>query len=426
MSHSPVLSAPEFRDAVCARGSSQTLALGPGDLQAWLTRFNNQDGLLLCFDYTRHQGSIGIAEAHQLQQAIHHAREHKLPMVWLIESSGIRVTDGTAGIASLRRVLRDMTDARLDGLRLLAMVFKSAFGGASLLACMCEHRVMNPASLLSMSGPKLIQQSVGSQRFNAADTKAVMDLMGGAERASRTKDVVLVQANVSAYLSALDAWLAEEPPLSVDLPWLQHQLALLCERLPQALNAPHALPMPSPLLPVHAQALLERVLPTHSDVLACDRVLMVHAAQHAHTRVLALMTPEGCSARDALVLTRELLRPQVATVARTVLLVDAPGHAATPEDEQVVFSEVLGLLTLTMRWLHRHGQRVDVVVSKSGGGGIQAALAAGASSVAMGPQARLYVLPKAAMQALNKTEDENAGTLETALATGAVDHAFEC
>ena len=55
----------------------------------------------------------------------------------------------------------------------------------------------------------------------------------------------------------------------------------------------------------------------------------------------------------------------------------------------------------------------------------RSALAAGASSVAMGPQARLYVLPKAAMQALNKAEDENAGTLETALATGAVDHAFD-
>jgi hypothetical protein len=43
----------------------------------------------------------------------------------------------------------------------------------------------------------------------------------------------------------------------------------------------------------------------------------------------------------------------------------------------------------------------------------------------MGPQARLYVLPKAAMQALNKAEDENAGTLATALATGAIDHAFQ-
>jgi hypothetical protein len=28
------------------------------------------------------------------------------------------------------------------------------------------------------------------------------------------------------------------------------------------------------------------------------------------------------------------------------------------------------------------------------------------------------------MQALNKAEDENAGTLATALATGAIDHAF--
>ena len=331
MLHSPVINASEFCDAVCARGASQPLTLGLGDLQAWLTRFDNQTLLLLCFDYTRHQGSISIAEAHQLQQAIHHAREHKLPMVWLIESSGIRVTDGTAGIASLRRVLRDMTDARIDGLRLLAMVFKSAFGGASLLACMCERRVMNPASLLSMSGPKLIQQSVGSQRFNAADTQAVMDVMGGAERASRSADMVLVEANMSAYMTALDVWLATAQPLNPGMPWLQHQLALLCERLPQPLTAPQALPLPSPLLPLHTQALLERVLPAHSGLHACDGVLIAQAAQDAHTRVLALMTPEGCSARDALALTRELLQPLTARLTRTVLLVDAPGHAATPE-----------------------------------------------------------------------------------------------
>jgi hypothetical protein len=154
-------------------------------------------------------------------------------------------------------------------------------------------------------------------------------------------------------------------------------------------------------------------------------VLIAQTAHDAHTRVLALMTPTGCTARDALALTRELLRPPASAFKRSVLLVDAPGHAATPEDEDLVFSEVLALLSLAIRWLHRQGQRVNVVVSGSGGGGIQAALAAGASSVSMGPQARLYVLPKAAMQALNKAEDDNAGTLATALATGAIDHAFQ-
>jgi acetyl-CoA carboxylase beta subunit len=369
-----------------------------------------------------------MAEADQLQTAVRHAREQGLHLVWLIESSGIRVTDGTAGIASLRRVLRDVQDARLDGLRLLAMVFKSAFGGASILTSVCERRVMNTATLLSMSGPKLIEQSVGTARFDATDKAVVTGLLGGAARAARaarSADVVLADASVPSYLAALDAWLADAAPERLDAGWLQRQLAQLCARLPQPLPEPQSLPLPSYMLPAHAQDLLERVLPAHSGVHACEGVLIAQAAPDSHTRVLALMTPEGCTARDALALTRELLRPQALAYTRSVLLVDAPGHAATPEDEQLVFSEVLALLSLAIRWLHRQGQRVDVVVSGSGGGGIQAALAAGASSVSMGPQARLYVLPTAAMQALNKAEDEDAGTLATALATGAIDHAFK-
>ena len=417
--------APMLRDAVCARAASTPLALGPGNLQATLTTAGDKRLLLLCFDYALQQGSIGVAEADQLQTAVRHAREQGLHLVWLIESSGIRVTDGTAGIASLRRVLRDVQDARLDGLRLLAMVFKSAFGGASILTSVCERRVMNTATLLSMSGPKLIEQSVGTARFDATDKAAVTGLLGGAARAARSADVVLAEANVSSYLAALDAWLADAAPERVDAVWLQHQLTQLCARLPQPLPEPKALPLPSPMLPAHAQNLLEHVLPAHSGVHACEGVLIAQAAPDSHTRVLALMTPEGCTARDALALTRELLRPQALAYTRSVLLVDAPGHAATPEDEQLVFSEVLALLSLAIRWLHRQGQRVDVVVSGSGGGGIQAALAAGASSVTMGPKARLYVLPKAAMQALNKAEDEDAGTLATALATGAIDHAFK-
>jgi acetyl-CoA carboxylase beta subunit len=413
-----------LRDGVCARAACKPLALGSGNLQAMLTTAGDKRLLLLCFDYALQQGSIGMAEADQLQTAVRHAREHGLHMVWLIESSGIRVTDGTAGIASLRRVLRDVQDARLDGLRLLAMVFKSAFGGASILTSVCERRVMHAGTLLSMSGPKLIEQSVGAERFNASDKTAVSALLGGAARAARSADIVLVDASLPSYLSALDAWLADAAPAPVDAVWLQHQLSVLTRRLPQPLPEPKALPLPSYMLPAHAQDLLERVLPTHSGVQACEGVLIAQTAHDARIRVLALMTPTGCTARDALALTRELLRPQALAYTRSVLLVDAPGHAATPEDEQLVFSEVLALLSLAIRWLHRQGQRVDVVVSGTGGGGIQAALAAGASSVSMGPQARLYVLPKAAMQALNKAEDEDAGTLATALATGAIDHAF--
>jgi hypothetical protein len=144
------------------------------------------------------------------------------------------------------------------------------------------------------------------------------------------------------------------------------------------------------------------------------------------TRVLALVTPQGAGARDALALARELIAPvrRGELQKRCVLLVDAESHRATPDDERVVLSEALAHLALVIRALHRQGQAVEVIVTGRGGGGIQGALGSGATSVAMGPQARLYVLPQAAMRALNKSEDAEAGSIATALAVGAIDKPY--
>ena len=419
------LSAALLFQAIGAQTDTVCLNIGEGDLQACIASMMGVKCLILGFDYNRHHGSIGVAEASQIQTVLKLSRERGLPMALLIESSGIRVTDGTAGIASLRRVLRELMDARLEGARLLAMVTRCAFGGASLLACACDRLYMHSDSLLSMSGPKLIQQQVGIEHFNAGDPLAVKALMAGAARATVSQRMPLVNASVSAYVAALKNWLNESPSPAPQLQWLTTQWTCLCARLAQPLQLPQPLELPSHLLPAHTSELLLQVCPGTDELLFCENVWMTNGDATTRPRVLGLMAPQGCSARDALALVHALLQPLPNGQKRTVLLIDSPGHAATPEDEQVIFSEVLALLSLALRWLHRQGHCVDVVVSASGGGGIQAALAAGASSVAMGPQARLYVLPKAAMQALNKAEDEEAGTLATALATGAVDKAFE-
>jgi hypothetical protein len=86
---------------------------------------------------------------------------------------------------------------------------------------------------------------------------------------------------------------------------------------------------------------------------------------------------------------------------------------------------VLAYLALVTRWLHNAGQRVDVVVTGLGGGGIQGALGSASSSVAMGSSARLSVLPKEAMQALQKSEDSGSGSIAMAIAVGAVDSQFD-
>ena len=109
---------------------------------------------------------------------------------------------------------------------------------------------------------------------------------------------------------------------------------------------------------------------------------------------------------------------------RTVILVDTPGHRATPDEERVVLSDFLAHLALTIRLMHRRGDIVDIIVTGLGGGGIQGALGSGATSVAMAPGARLLVLPPAALRALDKQQRDDEGRLDEALQTGAVDAPF--
>ena len=159
------------------------IPLGDGDVTAVALQLGDQRVLGVAFDYGARHGSIGIQEADQLVRAFQFARSERLPIALLLETSGIRVTDGTAGIASLRRVLREAEDARLDGLPMLGVVLRCAFGGASILAALCERRMIHPDSLYGMSGPRLIGAAAGAATFDAADPAAVRSVLGGGARA---------------------------------------------------------------------------------------------------------------------------------------------------------------------------------------------------------------------------------------------------
>ncbi len=359
---------------------AEALPTGPGSLAAATLIVQGRPVVVVRFDYHAQQGSIGPQEADQLVRTLRTARSNQWPIVLLMETSGIRVTDGTVGIASLRRVLREAEDARLDGTRMLAVVLRCAFGGASILAALCERRLIHAGSLFGMSGPKLITRSVGADRFDASDAAAVEALLGGTARAAASAGFQLVSPERHALADAVREWLRSPAPPSVTA----H--ALTCA----------------------GEALTRRLGEMAASTRPCGGML-------------ALSAPEGAGAREALAVATALLHAE--PPRRTTVVVDTPGHRSTPDEERLVLSEYLAHLALTVRALARAGDRIDIVVDGVGGGGIQGALGSGATSVAMAPDARLLVLPPAAMQALEKPQRDDEGGLEEALQTGAVDAA---
>ncbi len=394
-----------------------------GDLRIVKARLGGVTFLVIGFDYARQMGSIGGREADQIVAALGRARRNQLPVVLLMNSSGVRVTEGNEGVAALRRSLRAALDARLDGVRMLALGGRGCFGGASVLAATCEYVVVNPETLFSMSGPKLIERLSGKHDLDATDPAAVRALLGGAARAAASDAFILAANDVASYAEELSGWLAavgttQPTPLPSDsrLNMLQARRAAL-EMLP---------PGEEPVLwkDVTTHTLAQQLLGHDASFLRRGAFVESIGTGNRDIRLYGLIGGGFAGAGDALRLAKAIAAVPD-TVKHIAIFLDAESHSPAAADERLVLSEYMGHLAFQIRRRHRRGVDVHLIVTGVAGGGIFAALAGSVSRVSMLPAARLKVLPDAAMAAINKTEDEESTLPVRALATGAADDVLQ-
>jgi hypothetical protein len=420
------LPAEDLVERLCGQLSPSAVDVGEGSIRVFEGDWRNQKVMICAFDASRDHGSIGRLEAEQLVRAMR-ILEPGAALIVLMNTSGILVTDSTYGIASLRRVLREAEEARIRGVRMLAVIVKQAFGGASMLAALCERRIINDDCLFAMSGPKLIEQTVGRGEFDARDRRLVKQILGGGARASTSSGFICVADCVSAYHAAILKWLEGQ----VSQPVTTAGLVAWGKCLTLRLAPPKEQFKPSPAAANGISSATFDILDTLDgagyDLHRIESIVVARPKSVSNLMVYALITPDGCGFRDAVALGLELLdlEKRLTQGGQVVIVVEAESHSSTVFDEGLVLSEALAFLALSLRWLaSRCGVYVRVVVSGFGGGGIQGALGSAANAVCLSSGARLRVLPKAAMQALNKSEDRESGSIAMAISAGAVDAEF--
>lgn len=394
-----------------------------GDLSILDGRIDGTAVLVVAFDYATSFGSMGTREAAQIVYALHAARRSGQPLVFLINTSGVRVTEGNHGIAALRSILRAGLDACLDGVPMLALIARHCFGGGSVLASLCEQRVVNASSLFGMSGPKLIEQISGAADLVASDKAAVAALLGGTARAATSAGFRLVDDDPAHYRTALVEWLARphrQPPMLA-------QCVAMAEELRDRLRNAGRWQSGTTIRPWGSAALgavVQRLIRRRSALERSGAFVKAMSAGGESGALLGLIRCAYADAVDTLHMIDAAL-DLPSTVERLVILLDCESHAAASADERVVFSEYLGALSVVLRLLHRRGVSVELVVIGESGGGIFAALSGAAGTVSMLSSARMRVLPTAAMAAINKTEDAGKTTPAHALETGAVDQVLD-
>jgi len=242
-----------------------------------------------------------------------------------------------------------------------------------------------------MSGPAVIQALGGRQELDAEDTQAVTALMGGAARVRLQPTDRLCADRTGDFRQAVLEWILQrDAEKHLDLHNQHNQLGT---RLLERGMAP------SPLSNVEPppEALLQ-VMPPGFHARTIDGVLIGRTTKASPDTFFGLVSKEPVGALALWTLAGACLSAADSRPSEAVmLLLDAPGQAATLRDERIMLSQYVAHLALVLSHVRQRGQRVTLQVLGEAAGGIYVALAAPATRVVALPGANVQMLPPTAM-----------------------------
>jgi hypothetical protein len=368
---------------------------------------------LIASDATRARGAIGVAEAEQVCALLQAARQSPAPVLMLLDSAGAKVDEGLGALGGFRRLYREALLTRLAGIPMFALLGRACFGGASMLALLCNLRVYSDRTLLAATGPAVIQALAGSAELDATDAEAVKALMGGAVRARVIAGESLLPDDLEAYRQCADELTAR--PVSDVLDIHAEHERLRC-RLGAAAAAPERADGPGV---EHMQRLTP---PGYRCTTRGGTARAMAGHAHAQPIFLGFLGGGWIGAADNWILADELLAVHKAHPGAPVILVlDAAGHAATRADEELLLSQYIAHFALTAAWLSAHGHRIILWIPGQAAGAVYVAFAAPAERVSALPSAQIRVLAQAAVKQILRGAQSERSDPESWIRTGVVD-----
>lgn len=355
--------------------------------------------VIVGFDFNVHGGSIGVAEAKQLKSGIKTAQKLSLPLVMVLNTGGVRVTEGAYGLAAFRSVFKDLLDAKLDGLQVVSLVTRHCYGGGSMLAAVSDRVLVSAYSQISMSGPKLIQaltQDVGDEPVSIDD---IRDVLNGKNRADTSSRFQLVDDDEKGYQTGMRCFFSSvQNSVTSNLSFLDELEGRfadkgLTRRKPQ-LTKKSIHPLID-LSETGKQASWSGRSATFSLDNNSDEGVAIYALVADHFADAEAIF-DLAYAIDAL----------SSSVVNIKVFIDCSSHSPNLSSERLLLSEYLANLAICLREKHLDGTHVHVVLIGSSGGGIFAALSAAASKVTMLSMAAVQILPRAALDVMHWRDND--------------------
>ena len=366
--------ATAFTDALSFSPTAETV----GNLTVGRGALDGRDCLVALVESRTASGAVGRVECDRLASVFKVAAAKSMPLALYLDSAGARVSEGLPALGAFRAMFTAAARAKLQGCPMMAVLGTYCFGGASMLAALCDTRVFQASTRLAMSGPSILAAAAG---MSALDDmfRAIAEVSIGA--AARTK---------------LDPSNTDQMPATWAQPSLpRERMDMLAARLSAAKLAARG---DNASVTRRDLALL---YPNGVDVREVDGLLVGKAAaQEDSDGEITILGSVDKRPMGAARVQGMLNALQSVNTPRLHVLMDCDAHSGAVDDEKVMLSSYLAELTLSLLACRARGVEIEVIVLGKLGGGIYLALAAGCTKLSLLYGAEIQLLPGKAIAAI--------------------------
>lgn len=122
----------------------------------------------------------------------------------LLESGGVRLHEANAGLIAVSEIMRAILALRATGVPVIVLDGGriGVFGGMGIASRLCDAVIMSEEGRLGLSGPEVIETTMGVEEFDASDKALVWRVTGGKHRYLIGDADMLVADSVDAFRAA--------------------------------------------------------------------------------------------------------------------------------------------------------------------------------------------------------------------------------
>jgi malonate decarboxylase beta subunit len=185
------------------------IVIGSGLLEGNPVLVASQEGAFL-------GGTFGEAHGAKLVGLLRGAlavAERPQAVLLLLDTGGVRLQEANAGEIAVGDIMVALLEVRAAGIPVVALLGgrSGCFGGGSLVAACCSGRAISEPGRLGVSGPEVIETTVGVEEFDARDRPLVWRIVGGRTRYLLGGADFYTDDTIPAFRAAALALIAEAP-----------------------------------------------------------------------------------------------------------------------------------------------------------------------------------------------------------------------